>query len=852
MKHLIPYFIQRQWQLKKKEGRLTAYTLFIDLKGFTPLTEGLMREGASGAERLSLVLNEIFEPLVQLVYARGGFIPYFAGDAFTAIFPVNQAGQNPLDIIATAAWARKLFEQRENQFDAYTIGLKFGLSYGEVSWGIVGNTPKSFYFKGIPIDNCAWCQTLAGNQEIVIDGQLMALLPNHSVELTPVDQDAYRVDNAQPTGEPPIALACDELDRNVALRFLPEAVVDYRWQGEFRPVASIFLSFEGPSSYKDMDKFASVVLQLTDSFSGYLKEIDFGDKGGVLTLFFGAPTAFENNVDRALAFVLNLRDALHPMQLLHGWKFKAGVTVGTAYTGIVGGYERCQYACVGNRVNLAARLMTNAQWGDVLVDEEVQQTPSYRFVHTGNIPYKGIQGNVPTYKLLGRHFNPTQVYEGAFISREEELAGLITAATPLLKGKNAGVSYVFGEAGIGKSRLVFELQKQLLDTDKIQWITCQADQILHKPFNPFVHALRHYFACSTEESEALNRSNFEARFQALTDRVQEKQPANYTFTLRELERIRPVLAALVGLNYEDSLWEMLDAKGRYQHTIRSIIDLLLVESQLQPLVIAIEDAHWMDDSSVELLQELVRLMPEYPVWLLVTSRFGDDGAKNHPILAEEAKRYGLHWSDMSLNALTAEGVRLFAEKQLNGTIAESFLQTLLRTTNNNPFYLEQMLEYFLESGLLVQNEGEWTIKDENIKLSNSINAILTARIDRLSEQVRETVKAAAVIGREFEVPVLSEVMRHQGNVPSENAHDATILRDEIKTAEEVQIWMAMNELRYIFRHSLLREAVYNMQLGTRLRQLHKLIAEAIERLYLAIGKPLCRFGFSLRASRGVR
>ena len=97
------------------------------------------------------------------------------------------------------------------------------------------------------------------------------------------------------------------------------------------------------------------------------------------------------------------------------------MTIGTAYTGIVGGYERCQYACVGNRVNLAARLMTKADWGEVLVDEEIQQANAFRFLHTGNIKYKGIKGNVPTYKLLGRNFNANPVYTGELISREKEM-----------------------------------------------------------------------------------------------------------------------------------------------------------------------------------------------------------------------------------------------------------------------------------------------------------------------------------------------------------------------------------------------------------------------------------------------
>ncbi|MEO0726954.1 MAG: tetratricopeptide repeat protein [Bacteroidota bacterium] len=829
MKHLIPYFIHERHLSGERNGTFTAFTLFVDLKGFTPLTEGLMREGTSGAEELSNILNEIFDPLIRLVYARGGFIPYFAGDAFTAIFPAEDERQSAEVLIQTAAMARALFQRRENRFGNFTIGLKFGLSYGEVEWGIVGTERKSFYFRGQPIDSCAYCQTLAENQHIVVDGSLLALLSDNSLELSPVGEDAYRVVSAiEIKGFPP-PLECDELSRDAALAFLPEAVVDYKQEGEFRPVVTIFLSFTGIDNHRQLDEFSEIVLQQTDTFSGYFKEIDFGDKGGVMTIFFGAPVAFENNVERALEFLMSLREQLRPVQEKQQWRFKAGMTVGTAYTGMVGGYERCQYACVGNRVNLASRLMTNAEWGEFFVDQEIQKSSSFRFLHTGNIKYKGIKGNVPTFKLLGRNFNVKPTYSGRLIARDEELVQLSQFASPLFEGKNAGLAYVFGEAGVGKSRLTFEVRKSLFEGEKVQWFVCQADQILHKPFNPFLYFLQNYFQQSPEEASFTNRANFDTRFRLLLEQLQQLESDGAELTIRELERTKPILMALVGLQTENnSLWDQLDAKGRYQNSIWSIINLFLAESQLRPLVVELEDSHWLDDSSAELLHELVRQMPHYPILLLITSRYNDEGIKPYPLPPMVAKRLQLPYLEIDLNNLPEEAVRQFAEHLLAGKISDTFHALLLRTTNNNPFYLEQILEFFTESDLLTHEAEEWNIKDENVKLSNSINAILTARIDRLSEQVRETVKAAAVIGREFEVPILSEVMRSQETFADRSNY---ALREEIEMAEQFQIWMAMNELRYIFRHSLLREAVYSMQLGTRLKQLHRLIAEAIEKLY---------------------
>jgi predicted ATPase len=128
-------------------------------------------------------------------------------------------------------------------------------------------------------------------------------------------------------------------------------------------------------------------------------------------------------------------------------------------------------------------------------------------------------------------------------------------------------------------------------------------------------------------------------------------------------------------------------------------------------------------------------------------------------------------------------------------------------------------------------DNQWTVKDKTVKISNSISAILTARIDRLSIILKETVKAAAVIGREFELPVLSEVILQHDEYVRRNGNGQVVLREQIQNAEKGQIWRAMNELRYIFRHSLLRETVYDMQMRTRLRELHFMIAKAIEKVY---------------------
>jgi len=793
-----------------------------------------MQQGNEGAEKLSIVLNNIFRPLVHLVYANGGFIPYFAGDAFTAIFPVQSEEESIEKLVQTAVRARALFGKQDDKFGDFEIGIKIGLAHGEVEWGIVGNqnTQQAFYFRGPAIDRCAEGQVKASQQEIVVAEKLRerlstdyVLLPKaeHFYVLRVTPEEVLENITEQSTTPPQLVEAVVE-------KFLPKSVVNFSGQGEFRTVVSIFISFHGIETHEQLDRFATSILNEISSFSGYFKEIDFGDKGGVMVAFFGAPVSFENNIERALEFVAAVQEELQRVQWEGMW-YRIGMTHGIAYTGIVGGEERCQYAAVGNRVNLSARLMTFAEWGEILVDETVQKSRQFKFKHRGNIQYKGISGDIPTYKLEGRNVRRKTSFSGEMVGREEELEKLTNFSLPIFETKTAGIAYIYGEAGIGKSRLAYELRRRLQMRQPINWYTCQADQILKKPLNPFIYFLKTYFEQSPENSNQNNLANFERRFNWLLEDCDSIRHPYIALISRELNRTKSIFAGLIGINLPGSLWEQLDAKGRYQNMLSALTNLVLAESLIKPTVLYLEDGHWFDDVSKAFLKELVRRIEGFPIFLLVSSRYNDDSTK--PTLLPESTLQSLRLPqlEIDLNFLSTSALRNFAREKLDGPITDDFHELLVRATNGNPFYLEQILEYFQESDLVSCENGEWHIKDSSVKLSSSIYSILTARIDRLSALVKETVKAAAVIGREFELPILSEVMRVQDEFVQRNGNAQSMLQEQVETAEKGQIWQAMNELRYIFRHSLLREAVYSMQLRTRLRELHRLIAEAIEKLY---------------------
>ena len=826
VKNLMPFFIQEKLEKGEMNGGFEAFTMFVDLSGFTPLTEELMKKGSEGAEELSIILNKVFNPMVAKVYGLGGFIPHFAGDAFSAIF----RDVNPEQLVDLSKYILHLFASSDGPIiegQEKRIGVKIGLSFGEVEWGIVGEKIKSYFFKGRGVQDSVNNSLLSERHEIIIDQLFYQRLHDQSKLATEYcENDRLRIADIGNFTEPPLTTVPNALDNAVLRAFFPDEILGHGGRGEFRNVTSIFISFKGIEGYKQINAFSTVVLNLTTQYAGYFKEIDFGDKGGLIVVFFGAPRTYENIQDRALEYVLALQGHVEELNRRFPISYRIGMTSGVAFTGLVGGEERVQYGAAGTRVNLAARLAIHSKWGSVLVDDEVHKNTNFTFSYEGEIRYKGIKDKIPTYRLIGKDDEKAPFFEGEMVGRNEELEGLCSFISDKLMKEIGGLTYVYGEAGIGKSRLAFEAKSEITKRFDVFWFICQTDQILKKPLNPFVHFLLQFFNQAQDFSQEEKLEEFETRFNDLLNLCSGNEQADVLKD--ELLRIKSVLAARIGIIYEDSLWNQLDGKGRLENTLSALETLVHYLSLCKPVILMIEDAHWLDELSTTLITRLVRKAATIPLILVVTSRFLDDGSK--PKVVDDAilESINLPIHNLALTYLQPSAMKMYAELRLQGAVGPGLFNLLVQTTNGNPFYVEQLIQYFLDSDLLEFNEGEWRIRDKKIQLSTSVKAILMARIDRLSNMVKETVKAAAVIGREFEIPVLSEVMRAQQEF-KENT--GVLVQEQIRTAEREQIWRAINELKYMFRHSLLREAVYDMQLRTRLRHLHLLIGQAIENLH---------------------
>ena len=813
MHNLIPHFIHEQYHNQAYHGELKAVTLFLDISGFTAMTQALMEHGKEGAEVMSDSINRVFEPLIHTVYAYGGFIVSFAGDAFTAVFP-NYDAATAVAACQVTATVRRIFAERGKQqtpLGNFDLAVKQGLSAGLVEWGIIGpDGHKTYFFRGPAIDDCANSEHQAQPGEIILDEKVTALLPANTVQLEKINEQYAKLTAL--VHEPPLASTLESpllptQQTAVAQQFFSPQLLNLEHQGEFRDVISIFISYQNISDWQALNLFITQLIHAVDRYGGYFSQVDYGDKGGMALVFFGAPVAHENDIVRALDFVLTLQEEL---ALIPGCQWRIGLTYGRGRAGFVGTAMRDAYTVLGSAVNLAARLMMQANWGDILVADSLAQHDAYQFNKLGDMPYKGFHEPVPTHQLIKKQSTQQRVFGEVMVGREAELSQLLTAVQPIFNGRFAGAAILYGEPGIGKSHLAFALRQALGET--VSWFRGQADQVLQTPFGSFVYFLKHYFEQSPEATVAVNKTIFE---QKLTQLISDLDQVPYTRHLTdELQRTKSFLGNLIGLHWPGALYETLDARGRYENSLFAVKTLLLAESQLHPTIFELEDGHRLDEASHELLTTLTRQIGNYPLFIIITSRYGDDGSR--PPFHLDANVPTL---TLDLNLLPANALQTLAESVLDGLVHEDIIALLQEKTQANPFFAQQILHYFRENDLLELDEnGVWTLQADTFEMPTSISAVLLARIDRLTVTIKETVKVASVLGREFEVRLLSRMLQD----------DAVSL---VQQVEEEQIWTPLRELRYIFKHSLLRDAAYEVQLRARLRELHYLAAQAYEALH---------------------
>ncbi|MBK8033505.1 MAG: tetratricopeptide repeat protein [Chloroflexi bacterium] len=813
------------------ETTATGSALFADISGFTPITEKLRQAlGARrGAETLASHLNRVYDALIAEVDRFGGSIISFAGDAITCWFAGDDAA------LHAAACAFALLEAMQTAAEiplpngeTALLGLKVSLATGTTRRFVVGNPhiQQLDALAGATIARMASGEGEAERGEVVADvATVEALSTAARVRIwREAGGERFAVlehSEAFAAVLPAMPFPTSSLDDALARSWLLPAVAAHFEAGlgeyltELRPAVALFVRFTGidydhdPDAEANLDRFVRLVQRVVVRSEGSVLQLTIGDKGSYLYAAFGAPFAHEDDIIRALDAALEIR--AEAAQLGYLDPLQIGISQGTMRTGAYGGETRRTYGVLGDEVNLAARLMAQAAPGEILLSETVAgaRLAGFALEALAAVQVKGKARPIGLFRLLGRREGSFEArfYTTALVGREDELAVVQAAFQPLFAGRHAGIIYVNGEPGMGKSRLAFETQRRLQSEAPVTWLTGQADQLNRAPLSAFRYFLRPYFGQHREVDTARNLAAFETAFAGLMALSDDPNRA-------DLLLYRSYLAGVVGLVIPDSPYAAADERLRIDNSLAAIKAWARAESQRQPLVLHLEDAQWFDPISLSAVQQLTYNMANVPVALLLTCRYQDDGS---PYTISGIYSVPVHTVD--LGRLNAEGGRAVAEAVLSSPVSEALARFLHERAEGNPFFTEQLTLDLKERGVLTQTNALWDIQlDTHVEVPSGVNSVLIARLDRLATQVKAAVQTAAVLGREFDVQILSLMLRESAQT-------------YIQAAEGESIWTALDALRYLFRHALLRDAAYQMQVQERLQGLHRLAAEAIEALY---------------------
>ena len=621
-------------------------------------------------------------------------------------------------------------------------------------------------------------------------------------------------------------------------RYLPEGLTEKilaqkdKIEGELRQVTVMFCDMEGftplveklgpEETYSLMDNVYELLIHKVSDYEGTVNELT-GD--GIMALF-GAPIALENASQRALWSALSIHSAIakfnEQKKGIMPIKMRIGVHTGPVVVGTLGNDLRVQFTAVGDTVNLASRMEGLAESGTTYVTEETyrQTRDLFRFEAIGKKSVKGKKEAIPVYKLLSAKKDAHRLRLGSermiyseMVGRNSALDRLEFQVMKAIKGEGSIVN-IIGEAGIGKSRLVAEL-KQCEVSKRVTILEGRAISMgRNLSFHPIIDLLKQWALIREDDGEATALGKLEMAVRNVCP--------------EDLYEVLPFLATLMGMKLSGRYAERiqgLEGEALDNLILKSFRELLIKATELTPLVIVLEDMHWADKSSIELMKLLFRLAETQRILFINVFRPGHEETGDQ--IAETVReKFEGYYVEIDLEPLDSRMSEALITNMLNiGQVHHAFIGRIVDRAGGNPFFIEEVVRSLIDEGAVVVRGGTFKVTQRvsTIAIPNTINDVLMARIDRLEEKTRNLVKVASVIGRNFFYRLLQQV-----------ADTVEDIDDRLSYLKEIQLIRerkSMGELEYLFKHTLAQEVAYESILPLKRKELHLRVARSIEKVF---------------------
>jgi class 3 adenylate cyclase/tetratricopeptide (TPR) repeat protein len=797
--------------------RVFGAGLFADVSGFTPLTEALSNSHGQqrGAEELVSNLNRILAALIEDLHRFGGEVIYFSGDAITCWVDGDDGTRAAACALRMQRTMRQVgIVEVDDDLDV-RLALKVAIAVGEARRFVVGDPELQLIdvLAGSLIDDLAAAEQVARQGQVVLEAATAAALDGKVVVHEP--PGAAGADFAVLSGlevpvneaEPPSEL--EDLPADVARQWLLPTVYerlaggDGAFFAELRSVFPMFIRFTGidfdddPEAAVKLDVFVRKVQHTLDDYGGNLLQLTLGDKGAYLYGVFGSPRVHEDEATRAVSAALDVQ-ALADVTAAE--EIQIGISTGRVLSGTCGHPLRRTFACLGDPVNLAARLMGKAPTRGVLVTAEVVESADGKFLWEEQEPMelKGKAATVTPFALHGvrtgqvrRHSR----YPLPMVGRERELAFVENRMMSSLSGLRRVVG-IMADPGLGKSRLVAEIVRTLRAAGhKVVFGEAQA------------------FGRNT--SYLVWREPWHTLFR-LGDEAESDQIAKVEAALASLggghAARAPLLNNLLELDIPDNVvTAAFDPKLRKTSLESLLADALQAELANRPLVVVLEDCHWIDAASLDLLEVLVRESTGLPLLLVIAYRSEIDPVVRNRLTGLPT------FEEIILEELTPADMHRVIEAKLEqqfGTgiqVAPEIVEFVADRGQGNPFYIEELVSFLKRHGADLEDA---TFLSE-LDVPDSLRALVLRRVDSLEAKPRQTLKVASVVGREFSHPMLP------GVYPDLGGENDVVEQLELLGDADLVVRSRQADQAWLFRHAITREVAYEgipFQLRARLHE----------------------------------
>src|SRR5271157_3060638 len=573
---------------------------------------------------------------------------------------------------------------------------------------------------------------------------------------------------------------------------------------------AMFESLDPEAVHEIMDGCFRLMMDEIHKYEGTINQFR-GD--GVMALF-GAPIAHEDHAQRACHAALAVQKVITPyserLKREYGadFKMRIGLNSGPVVVGSIGDDLRMDYTAQGDTANLASRMESNAESAGILVSDNTYRLAKefFEFGAPSAFQVKGKQEPVEAYRLIKPTEVKTRIAASAakgltrFVGRKRHIEALKEAFETVKSGKGQVVGIV-GEAGVGKSRLLLEFRNTLPKGD--YWY--YEGRCLHyggsMPYLPILDITRSLIGVKEGEQEHVIRRKLKERILGIDE---------------NLKHIIPPYQELLSLKVDDEEFAKLEPKQKREKTFEAIRDLLIRGSQDRPIVLVVEDVHWIDKTTEEFLSYMIGWLPKTRILLLLFYR------------PEYTHQWGSksYYSMIGLGHLsTTTSAELVAAILEGGEVVPELRELILNRAAGNPLFMEELTHALVQNGSIQKKDDRFILTRDvsNVQVPDTIQGIIAARMDRQEESLKRIMQVAAVIGREFAFRILETI---------------TEMKEELKSGlvnlqglEFIYEKSLFPDLEYIFRHALVQEVAYNSLLLNRRKEIHEKIGRAIEHLY---------------------